>query len=131
MSTCNVVNFERTDDPEKCTQVDIGSDWNRPIKQVKLSTGDPIDITGITYQMIIKDVKGGSVLLTLDHVGAILLQGIYIPTPANGEMFLQIPDDVSTSIGGGVYPFEIMQTSASGFKKMFINGTIEFYSTGF
>ena len=123
---CNLFNFQTG----TCTQVDKDFDFLVSFA-ISDSGGNPIDLTNDTFQMIIKDSLGGSVLLTLNEVGDNVTTGIYIPSPTSGVLAIQITDTDVTATATGVYPYEMTRTDTDSKIFPFAQGTIEFSDRGF
>ena len=90
-----------------------------------------IDLTNLEFTMVIKDSLGGSTLLTLSEVGDAVTTGLYIATPANGEVRILIASADSTGITAGNYPYEITYTDSNSLRHPFMEGEIEFTERGF
>jgi hypothetical protein len=94
-------------------------------------TGAVVPLTGQTFEMTIKDTNGGTVLLTMPIVTDKITTGIYIPSPTDGIMFLQIMRADSVTVGEGYFPFEIIRTDSDGLLSVYITGEIQFYTRDF
>jgi hypothetical protein len=80
--------------------------------------------------MTIKDALGGSTLLTLPIVGDALTTGLYIPDPTNGQIFVQMTAADTTTVGAGVFPYEMTKTLSTKLT-IYMQGTIEFINRGY
>lgn len=127
MGKCNNFNFSEETDP--CTNVKIGFNFSQSAEYQNNNT--PIDITSDTFQMVIKDSLGGTILLTLNEVGDTMTTGLYIPMPALGLIFIQIMAADSLLVGEGIFPYEMTRTDPDGLLHIFMQGTIEFTNRGF
>jgi hypothetical protein len=127
MGTCNNFNYSVSTVP--CTNVDVGFDFSKVV--IYENDGTAIDLTGSVFAMSIKDTIGGSVLLSLPIVGDNLTTGLYIPTPINGEIFVQITEADSIAVGEGVFPYEMTRTDTDGKDFIFMQGTIQFIDRGY
>ena len=121
--SCNEFNFERS----TCTHVDVGFDFSKVLNYTDSS--GVIDITGRTFQLIIKDVIGGTAQLTLNHIGDALSTGLYIADPTTGAIEVVIID--TDTLTAGTYPYEMTDTDSDGKISIFMQGTIEFHTRGF
>jgi len=115
---------------ETCTNINKGFDFIKSLT-FKDSKEELIDLTNLTFTMIVKDSLGGSVLLTLTEVGDDTTTGIYIPNPSTGVLNLLITDTDSSSILAGKYPYEITYTQTNGLIFPFLIGEIEVSDRGF
>ena len=113
-----------------CTQADVGFDFAKELAITDIS-GNPLDLTPDTYQMIIKATLGGTSLLTLDEVGTNLLTGLYIPSPTSGIINIQITDTDTTAAGAGDYFYEMTKTDGDGKIFVFLQGNFQFNDRGF
>lgn len=126
MGTCN--NFDYTESTQPCTNVNVGFDFSKTLTYENL--GIPINITGFSFAMTIKDSIGGATLLSLPIVLNNTTTGLYIPDPTNGQIFVQITDADTTTIGAGVFPYEMIKTDPSSKISIFMQGTIQFIDRG-
>tara|TARA_R110001599_G_scaffold96114_1_gene248797 strand:+ start:335 stop:706 length:372 start_codon:yes stop_codon:yes gene_type:complete len=123
MALCSNFDFNST----TCTQVDITFDFSKVLTYTDESGA--IDLTGFVLAGDIKDLVGGSSLLTLAIIGDTQTTGFYIPDPTNGIIYFQIKkEDVLTA---GVYPYEFILTNPSNDDSIFMQGTIQFFDRGF
>ena len=127
MGTCN--NFDYTISTQPCTNVDVGFDFSKSLTYE--DDGTAINLNGYIFVMTIKASIGGSTLLTLPIVGNNTTTGLYIPTPTNGEIFVQILAADTITTGAGVFPYEMTLTHPSGLISIFMQGTIEFIDRGY
>jgi hypothetical protein len=126
MLLSNEFNFERITD----THVVIGCDFNTPLYYT-LADGSPGNLTDDTLEMTIKDELGGAALAILGEVGDNTSDGLYIPTPTNGQVFIQIADTTSSFYSEGIYPYQITRVDVDSKKFIWMQGTIEFFNRGF
>ena len=113
-----------------CTQVE--KDFNfAKVMTVRDSDRIIVDITGLTFQLVVKDTLAGSVLFTLDHVADNLTTGLYIPNPSSGVINIQIIKADVTGQAAGVYPYEMTKTDTDGLLTIFSQGTLQFSNRGF
>ena len=126
MMGCSEFNFQT----RTCTQVNKDFDFVK-VLTVKDSAGSIVNLTGLTFQLIIKSYLGGTILLTLDHVGDNLTTGLYIPDPTSGIINIQIIQATAATITAAVYPYEMTQDDTDGLLTIFMQGTIEFLDRGF
>ena len=83
--SCSEFNFQTG----TCTEVE--KDFNfAKVMTVRDLDNVIVDLTGLTFQLVVKDILAGSVLFTLDHVGDNLTTGLYIPNPSSGVINIQI-----------------------------------------
>ena len=127
MGTCN--SFDYTVSTQPCTNVDVGFNFSKSITYS--NDGIPINITGVVFAMTIKASIGGATLLTLPIVTDNLTTGLYIPTPTNGGIFVQITGADSITIGAGVFPYEMIMTDTFSLETIFMQGTIQFIDRGY
>lgn len=113
-----------------CTSVYKGYDFTKTLT-FRNSDKTAIDLTNLTFVMIIKDSLGGSTLLTLNEVGDDVSTGLYLPLPLTGQINLLITDADSAGIAVGKYPYEIRYTQSNGLQFPFMEGDIEFCDRGF
>lgn len=122
---CGLFNFQAT----TCTQVDVGFDFTQVLSYT--DTGGAVDITGMTFQLIVKDALAGSALLTLNHVGDDISTGLYIADPSTGVIQVVIIDADTSGIAAGEYPYQMTKTLADGKISIFMQGTMGFVDRGF
>lgn len=127
MGTCN--NFDYTTATQPCTNVNVGFNFTKTI--IYENDGTPIDITSFSFSMNIKDAIGGTTLLSLPIVANISTTGLYIPTPSNGEILIQIMSADTITIGGGLFPYEMTITNPSGLESIFMQGAMQFIDRGY
>jgi len=120
---CSEFNFSI----DTCTQVDVGFDFSKVFTIT--DGGGAVDLTNLTFQLIVKDRTGGTALLTLDEVGDDLTSGLYIADPVTGVLKMIITD--TDSLTSGNYPYEMTQTDASSRKSIFLQGYIQFFGGAF
>lgn len=125
---CSLFNFQTG----TCTQVNMGFDFSKTLTYTDPNNA-AINITGFDFVMTVKDVLGGSTILTLPIVATNLLTGFYIPSPSTGVLFMQIAkaDTAAITGGAGVYPYEIVVTDPDTKENVYFQGTIQFYERGF
>ena len=123
---CSLFNFQTG----KCTQADKDFDFLVSFSLTD-SARNPIDITGDTFQLLIKDVLGGSTLLTLEEVVDNVTTGLFIPSPTTGVIAIQITKIDVTGVPAGIYPYEMTRTDSDGKIFIFAQGTFEFFNRGF
>lgn len=119
---CNSFDFQES----SCSQVDLGFDWFSIQLDYTDESGAAIDLTGYDLNMEIKDVKGGTVILTLATISSSILTGLNIPTPANGQVSPQILAADTNLFTAGAYPFEITITNTLGHTEIWFAGSIQF-----
>jgi len=88
----------------------------------KDSNEAPIDLTGMTIRMQVREAHGGVVLADVDNGG---LGGITTPTPTNGEIHVTIAAAVTAAMAKqvGVYDVELEGGGlGAGFIKRLIEG---------
>lgn len=119
--SCEEFHFSQS----SCHNVFVGADFSREIAY-RDSNGDPIDLTGQTFTMVIRDVNSSVDLLTLTNVGDSNTTGFYIPTPNNGVLYLQIREEQTNALGKGQRKYKITRTDASNDTHIFMYGTISF-----
>jgi hypothetical protein len=127
MGTCN--NFDYTISTQPCTNVDVGFDFSSSLTYE--DNGTAINLTGYIFVMTIKASLGGSILLTLPIVGNNTTTGLYIPAPTNGQIFVQILEADTITVGNGIFPYEMTITDSFGLESIFMQGTIEFIDRGY
>lgn len=124
---CNTFNFEVASDP--CSNVKVGFDFAFTAFYNLVGVG--VDISDDTFEMTIKDVVGGSVILTLPEVLDNITTGLFIPTPIGGKIFIQIMEADTTTVGAGKFPYEMTKVDSDNLKTIFMQGTIEFIDRGY
>lgn len=121
--SCNSFNFNG------CTAVDVGYDFSK-----KITYNDPentaIDLTGYVFSMSIQAKNTAVDLLTLSIVGDDSSTGIYIPTPENGEIFIQIRKADTTALGVGSFNYSIRMTDPDGNDSVFMYGDLSAVGVG-
>jgi hypothetical protein len=124
--SCSEFNFQTG----TCTEVE--KDFNfAKVMTVRDLDNVIVDLTGLTFQLVVKDTLAGSVLFTLDHVGDNLTTGLYIPNPSSGVINIQIIKADVTGQAAGVYPYEMTKTDTDGLLTIFSQGTLQFSNRGF
>ena len=93
--------------------------------------GTAINISSFTFEMVIKDVLGGTTLLTLAQVASDTLLGLYIPDPTTSVINIQIPISDSDGLTVGTPVYEFTMTDSSGRLFEFFQGTIQVTDRGF
>lgn len=124
---CSEFNFKTLNE---CTQIDIGYDFES-VFTYEDSNDKAIDITGFTFEMIIKDALAGSTVLTLAIVNNNLSTGFYIPNPTLGIINMQITATDTGSIDPGDYPYEMTSTDTDSKVVIFMQGILQFFERGF
>lgn len=120
---CSEFNFQSG----TCSQVDIEFDYINVMTFT--DEAGAIDLTGFVLAGTVKDVLGGTILLSLAIVGDDQTTGFYIPTLTDGVInFIIKKEDVLTA---GVYPYEFVLTNPSSDQSIFMQGTIQFANRGF
>lgn len=119
--TCEEFNFSQS----SCNNVFVGADFSREIVY-RDANGDPINLAGQSFSMVIRDVNSISDLLTLSVVGDATTTGFYIPDPVSGVVYLQIREEQTTALGQGQRKYKITRTDASGDNHIFMYGIISF-----
>ncbi len=122
---CSQFNFQLS----TCTQIDIGFDYSRAL--IVTDEDGAVDLTGSTFEMVIKDELGGNVILILPIVLDASTTGFYIPAPTTGIINMQITKEDSTLIAEKWYVYETVFTDSLGEEKIFMQGSIQFYQRGF
>jgi len=123
---CSLFNFQTG----RCTQADKDFDFLVSFS-VTDSSDNPIDLTGDTFQLIIKASLGGATLLTLNEVASNLLTGLFIPSPTSGIIAIQITKADVTLISVGEFPYEMTRTDSDGKIFVFAQGVFQFFDRGF
>jgi len=122
---CSEFNFKVAD----CTNVDVGYHFT---KDLSVSDSNGVtDLTNLEFVMVIKDRLDGTTLLTLNEVNDELTTGFYIPNPTTGLIQMIITDTDSTTVGGGYFPYEMIQTDALSHSEIFMQGNIQFFTRDF
>lgn len=124
--SCSEFNFQTG----TCTAVDKDFNFSK-VMTVRDLDNIIVDLTGIVFQLVVKDSLGGLVLFTLDHVGDNLTTGLYIPNPSSGVINIQITQSDVASQAAGVYPYEMTKTDTDGLLTIFSQGTLQFSDRGF
>lgn len=131
MSCCqtNSFNFECATE----TQVNIGTHfvWDT---QLVLEDG-PVDLTGYDINGTIKDVPGGTTLLSLSVQLTELTTGFFIDDQTDedlkGIITFTITAADSDTIASGIYPYQFILTNSFGQDFIYLQGTIQFYTEDF
>lgn len=97
----------------------VDEDVTLPFTIYKSNNATLEDITGWTLSFIVKDVPGGSAVLTKTTSS-----GIALTTPASGLATVTVADTDTVSITPGKYQYELKRTNA-GFEKVLAKGTVE------
>jgi len=124
---CNTFNLSMDTDP--CSNVKVGFYWS--FTAFYNNGGIGVDISDDTFEMTIKDALGGSLLLTMPEVLDNETTGLYIPTPTDGKIYIQITEADTVIIGAGTFPYEMTRTDVDGLKTIFMQGTIQFTNRGY
>ena len=83
------------------------------------------DITGNTYQMLIKDRNDGTILLDLGNEADTTVSGFYLDEPSNGHLFLTIINTDVTALGVGSFVYDIVETDTNSVKSLYMQGTVQ------
>ncbi len=123
--SCNEFNFEKNTEEDICTHVDIGKHFSFEISE-ESEDGSPTVFTGYTFNMDIKDTKGGTTLLSLTNVSDQVSTGFYIVPTENEVIEMIITDTDSGTFADGTYVYELRSTDTLSRTKLFMYGTIRF-----
>ena len=117
----NTFNFSK----RTCTQVNIGLDF---ITEIAFTDKDdtPIDLTGFSVDMRIREHRDDTDLLTLSIIGNQNDTGFYIADLTSGLIRMKIARVDSATFTGGEYLYDIILTDPSDNKSIFMEGTILF-----
>ena len=107
---------------DDCFAVPVGADYEMSFDD----TDAGADFTGFTFEMIIQDKITGVTLLTLPTVFDSQTTGIYVPTPTDAEIFIQIRKADTVVVGKGDQLYNIRMTDPSGNESFFQYGNISF-----
>lgn len=124
---CNEFNFEKSTDP--CSNVKVGFSFAFTAFYNLFGVG--IDISNDTFLMTIKTAAGGTLLLNMPEVSDNITTGLYIPTPTDGKIYIQIMEADTVIIGAGVWAYEMTKTDSDNLTTIHMEGTIEFLNRGF
>jgi len=119
---CEEFNFSESNN---CSHVSVGKDFLYNVSVVD-EDGATEDITGDVFELIIKDMIDGSVLLTLNNTLVLDTTGFYVNDAGTGDMDMRITATDTIIVGGGVFRYEWNRTSSSGFIKLEGYGTMQF-----
>ena len=106
-----------------CSSINIGYDFSS--KVTYKPSGKLFDFTDYTVTLEIEDNEG-TTILSLSEVTDEVTTGIYIPTPTNGEIFIQIRQAQSTLISPDSYRYYINLLSAGGDLTPMLSGQMSF-----
>jgi len=82
----------------------IGCDWYQPFTIT--SNGTPLNLTGYTAEMVIKDAKGGNIIQDCADF-------ITIPSPTTGVILIQIPHATTNTYTERAGVYDLTMTSGS------------------
>ena len=121
--TCNTFNLNDTDN-DGCFAVDVGKHYSREFTESVDSVNTVF--TGYTFAMDIKDIKGGTTLLTLGITTDRTATGLYITPSANEVIELIIDATDTAGFADGSYVYEIRVTDPLPTTQIFMEGSIRF-----
>ena len=102
--SCNTFNFT----VGNCCPVEIGKNFRIKFNMSDGDTGNPVDLTGRDLTLTIKDPSDTNFTpITLSEVSDALTSGLYYIDVANGNIIIQILDDISTTLQEKTYVYEM------------------------
>jgi len=81
------------------------------------ASGNPINLTGYTADLDVKDVQGNLVTTLTTSNGGITLGG------SAGTIALSLSATQTSALGPGIYSYDLLLTSGSGIKTRLIEGS--------
>lgn len=119
---CEEFNFSESN---QCSHVSVGKDFLYSVSVVD-EEGEPEDISGDTFDLIIKDVIDGTTLLVLTNVLVPDTTGFYVNNAFLGDVDMRITAADTVAVGEGVFRYEWNRTISGGFIKLEGYGTMQF-----
>jgi len=93
-----------------------GDTWTRAW-ELKDAAGNPIDLTGSSARLQVRDATGAEVIAASTTDGRLTL------TPASGRIDMLVPY-AATGIAPGTYRFDLEVTHASGLRRTYEQDTL-------
>jgi hypothetical protein len=125
---CSRFNFSNST-PKKCTGIPRGFDWRVSITR-KDKEKAPLNLTGYTNKVIIKDMSGATIFTLIDVLD-FSENGIYTPDVATGQMYIIIKKESTGTMADSQYKYEWESVEPDGFSRLFMFGEINVYQGAF